>query len=94
VPSTQRDWRSTLTPTPGRHDQVSSRLGRQKQLLEAWTGRLLETSPVIHRYQDRGIDPSLRHDLRPLLESCLQELAETSLGILQLPASGHVKRLV
>jgi hypothetical protein len=62
----------------------------KQQRFKTRTCGLLQAIPFFNRNQDRGLNAAPGHNLRPLFEGCVQELAKSSFCILYLPRS-HVR---
>ena len=60
-------------------------LGREQQLLEVGLCELLQSPPLLDRDEDSGFHASLGNDLWPFGEAGGEELAESRLGVLDLP---------
>ena len=78
----------------GGSERLSAGTGGKQQVLEAGLGDFLQAPPLLNRDKNRCLNPSLGNDLRPFREACGKELAETRLGLLNLPHFAHVWSLL
>lgn len=68
---------------------IRPRFGSEQQLLEVRLRELFQSPPLLNRDEHGGFHASLGHDLWPFGEAGGEELAESRLGVLDLPDLAH-----
>ena len=80
---------STSMPAAWRHKVLGSRLRRQEQLLEVWSGHPLQFPPLLYGNQHGGFHAAFCNNLRTFRESGIEQLAEFRLRVLDWPFPAH-----
>jgi hypothetical protein len=77
--------RAALPRAPLWHNILKTGARAEQQLLNVWTAFALEAMPFVDRNQNRRFDAPAGDNLRTFFQSGVEELAESSLCLLQLP---------
>ena len=81
--------RSMAMLSARRRKVIGPCLRREEQLLQVRPGHPLQPPPLLDWKEHSSFDSTPGHDLWPFCESCIQQLAESRLGILNRPSPTH-----
>jgi hypothetical protein len=84
---TEIDGLPALPPASLRKNNIKTGTGTKKQFFDVGAIRLLQAAPFPYGYKNSGFDPAASHNLWPLGQGGIKELAKPCLRVLQLPGT-------
>jgi hypothetical protein len=88
------EWAQFEDRAPGRQKNIVGPIGIKQDLLDRRPGCSLQALPLVDGDEDGGFDSASGHNLRTFLESGIEELAEASFCVVNLPGHGDTLYIV